>query len=173
MAEGGNRNYTPQERIRFYKFITSRNEWDTLRQFCNELGWDKNKIRQFNRIRAYWEGRSSQKRQGARTSYMDELINYYFEKVLKLDPMNVILDKAPPEAEYRATFSEPNEVLDYAEGTMFYEKPDKEGVYTSPFAYVEINSDGTLNVLAGDSNPKKKKENEGGDYGEESYYFGF
>jgi len=149
------RSYTPKERIKFYKFITSRGEWDTLRQLAGELGWDKNRIRQFNRIRAYWEGRSSQKRQGGRTAYMDELINAYFKEVWHISPMNVIIDETLNELEYRATFYDVEDTLDYIAETMFYESD--EGLYESPFAYVEINEEGEVEVKAGQSNPAKNK----------------
>lgn len=147
------RIYKPSERIAFYKFITSRGEWDILRQIAKDLKWNKNRIRQFNRIRAYWEGKSSQARKGEKTQYMDELINEYFRRN-KISPVNVILEEATPDLEYRATFGDWDEIYDYAEGTMFFEEGD---VYESPFAYVEINEDGTIDVMAGDSNPKGGK----------------
>jgi len=86
---------------------------------------------------------------------MDELINAYWEKVFGIDPMNVILDEPIEGLEYRATFSEPIEYRDYAEGTIFYEE---EGKFYSPFGYLHINEDGTYDVIVGDSNPSKNKK---------------
>ena len=141
------REYKPNERVVFYKFITARGEWDFLRQIVSDLGWDRNKIRQFNRIRAYWEKTGSQARRGDKTKYMDEVINEYFRRH-KISPENILLEEASSDLEYRATFADWDEVLDYGEGTLFYEEGD---TYHSPFAYVEINEDGTMDVEVGDS----------------------
>ena len=145
------RSYTPRERILFYKFITARNEWDELRQIAKELGWDKNKIRQFNRIRAYWENKPSQKRQGGKTAYMDELINEYFKKKGFL-PETISFGKEDvlQDAEERYSSEDWDDIRKYGEGSIFYED---EGGLKSAFAEIVINEDGTLDLMVGDSNP--------------------
>ena len=87
---------------------------------------------------------------------MDELINAYFKEVWHISPMNVIIDETDlNELEYRATFYDVEDTLDYIAETMFYESD--EGLYESPFAYVEINEEGEIQVRAGQSNPAKNK----------------
>jgi len=148
------RSYTPKERLHFYRFITAREEWDMLRQIIKDLGWDNNKVRQFNRIRAYWEGRSSQKRQGGNTVYMDELINEYFKRK-GFDPSIIAFGEndASPNAEQRLATDKWEDIKNYGEGTLFIEG---EEAYTSAFAEIVINENGTLEVVVGDSNPAEK-----------------
>jgi len=151
------RSYTPKERIHFYKFITARGEWDELRQIAKDLGWDKNRIRQFNRIRAYWENKPSQKRQGGSTAYMDELINEYFKRN-KVDPTLIVFgqDDLPPDAEFRNNAGNTDrfkDIIEYCGESLLTEM---DGVYTSNIAEIVINEDGTLDLAIVDSNPAQK-----------------